>query len=143
MHIYIDTIEHSAQRYATVGDWILTPPKVALGNGGSVEACRLTIHVSRMNNKDYEFLVGIHEAIEAYLCYRRGISQASVDSFDKQFENDREPGDESEPGDSPDAPYRREHFTATTIERMLAAELGVDWNEYDKTVNQLYQGVSK
>ena len=35
------------------------------------------------------------------------------------------------------APYRKEHFFATNLERLLAAELKVDWFEYDRYVDAL------
>ena len=41
------------------------------------------------------------------------------------------------PGDNINAPYRREHFFATNIERLFAGELNVDWFEYDRYVDAL------
>jgi len=43
----------------------------------------------------------------------------------------------SEPGDSPDAPYRAEHSIATGIERILAGAGGIDWQTYEEAVNGL------
>jgi hypothetical protein len=83
-----------------------------------------------MSDQRYEFLVGMHEAIEAYLCKQAGISQAAVDRFDQAYERRRKPGDDSEPGDNPKAPYHKEHTFATKVERMLADQLGVHWNAY-------------
>ena len=125
MKIQLKTIPHSEQRYPTVGDWVVRPD-------GSI-----VVYVSDMGNEDYAFLVAIHEAIEVWLCRKRGISQESVDAFDIEFEKTRAEGDESEPGDHPDAPYRKEHFVATNIERIIAAELGVDWETYDQTLMNL------
>jgi hypothetical protein len=125
MKIQLRTIPHKSQRYETVGDW-------EVGDSGEI-----LISVSDMGNEDYAFLVGIHEAIEVWLCRKRGITQDQVDAFDIKFEEERENGDVSEPGDSPDAPYRKEHFFATNIERIIAAELGVDWAKYDRTVTGL------
>jgi hypothetical protein len=42
-----------------------------------------------------------------------------------------------EPGDDPRAPYYKEHFFATNIERMIAHEMGIDWNEYSQKVESL------
>jgi hypothetical protein len=125
MRIQLKTIPHSRQRYDTCGDWEF------LADG------TIDISISDMDNEDYAFLVGIHEAIEVWLCRKRGISQESVDAFDIEYEQHRPEGDFSEPGDDPEAPYRKEHFFATSIERIIAAELGVDWAEYDKTVMDL------
>lgn len=119
MRIKIETIPHKRQRYPTVGDWYLD------------KSGTIVVRVSRMGNWRYEVLVAVHELVELLLCEHRGISQAAVDKFDKDYEANRKPGDDSEPGDDPKAPYRREHFFATSIERLLAAELGVDWAKYE------------
>jgi hypothetical protein len=125
MKIQLRTIPHSEQRYETVGDWENLPD-------GS-----LRISVSDMGNDDYAFLVAIHELVEVWLCNKRGITDEAVSAFDIEYEKNRPEGDESEPGDHPDAPYRKEHFFATNIERMIALELGVDWGKYDKAVMSL------
>ena len=125
MKIQLRTIPHTEQRYETVGDWENLPD-------GS-----LRISVSDMGNDDYAFLVAIHEAVEVWLCNKRGITDEAVSAFDIEYEKNRPEGDESEPGDHPDAPYRKEHFFATNIERMIALELGVDWEKYDKAVMSL------
>lgn len=125
MKIQLRTIPHSEQRYETCGDWENLPD-------GS-----LRISVSDMGNEDYAFLVAIHEAIEVWLCNKRGITDEVVSAFDIEYEKNRPDGDESEPGDHPDAPYRKEHFFATNIERMIALELGVDWAVYDDAVMSL------
>lgn len=126
--VTIEVIPHKDQRYPTVGDWQWDE------NGN------LKISVSDMDNWKYEMLVALHEMVEVLLCKDRGIRQVDVDRFDVQFEREREEGMQSadaEPGDSPDAPYRKEHFFATNLERLLAAELKVDWNDYDRTVMEL------
>lgn len=131
MKIIIETIPHGEQRYPTVGDWIVSP------DGGAIIDATVRIAVSRMGDWRYEALVAVHEVVEAILCLDRGITQDAVDEFDTQFEMAREPGDDSEPGDSPAAPYQREHGFATSVERLLAAELRVDWAAYEQTVNAL------
>jgi hypothetical protein len=95
----------------------------------------LHVTVSKMSDQRYEFLVGMHEAIEAYLAVHAGISPAAVDKFDEAYEAGRKKGDDSEPGDDPRAPYRKQHVFAENIERLLATELGVDWSAYDKEVS--------
>lgn len=42
-----------------------------------------------------------------------------------------------EPGDSPVAPYHREHCLATAVERMLCAELDLAWAQYEEAVESL------
>jgi hypothetical protein len=90
-----------------------------------------------MKNEDFEFLVYMHELIESHLCRKRGIPEPDIMNFDLNFEENRPKGNTDEPGDSPYAPYHKEHLYATKIERTLAKELGVDWDEYEKTVNSL------
>jgi hypothetical protein len=123
LHIVIDTIPHSQQRYPTVGDWQID------------KAGNLHVTVSKMSDQRYEFLVGMHEAIEAYLAIHAGVSPEAVDKLDRAYEAKRKLGDDSEPGDDAKAPYHREHVFATKIERLLAVELGVNWSAYDREVS--------
>jgi hypothetical protein len=123
LHIVIETIDHSKQRYKTVGDWQIDG------------ACNLHITVSKMSDQRYEFLVGMHEAIEAYLAMHAGVTQGAVDKFDTAYEARRKKGDDSEPGDDPRAPYHKQHVFAEKVERLLAAELGVDWSAYAEEVS--------
>jgi hypothetical protein len=91
-----------------------------------------------MNNSNYEFLIALHELIESKLCQERNISDRQIDEFDFAYEENREAGDiESEPGDSLQAPYHKEHVFASTIEKMMADQLGVDWNEYSQACIEL------
>jgi len=118
MYINVKTIPHKEQKYDTCGNWHFEPDE-------------LQISVSEMKNDDYAFLIGIHEAIEAWLCHRRQISEDSVTEFDKAFRS------EGEPGDDPAAPYRQEHFFAMSVERLIAQQLGVDWEEYNRAILSL------
>jgi hypothetical protein len=127
--ISVKNIPHSDQEYPTVGNWHL--------RGVGEDRTDIFVEVSQMNNEDYEFLVSIHEQIEAYACYKSGITEQEVTAFDEAYEQGRAEGDTSEAGDSTSAPYKDAHFLATTIERILAQALGVDWNEYEKVVSSL------
>ena len=62
LKVVIETIPHKSQRYPTIGDWQW------------ISANQLHITVSKMSDQRYEFLVGMHEAIEAYLAVHAGIS---------------------------------------------------------------------
>jgi hypothetical protein len=126
MKISITDIPHRHQRYETVGDW------VRIGDTD-------VVLVSTMANKDYEFLVALHELVEMYLCNKRKISEKSVTAFDRKFEARRKKGNLDEPGDNKKAPYYREHQAATLVEGLVAAELGIDWRRYTKAVNSLYK----
>lgn len=122
--IIIEIIPHSEQRYPTCGDW--------QDNGEIIK-----IKVSDSGNWKFNALVAVHELCEVLDCRQWGVTDALVDLFDKDFEASRPEGNTDEPGDSPHAPYRKQHFFATNIERQVAAELEVDWKEYEEAINSL------
>lgn len=125
MKIIIQTIKHKDQPYPTAGYW----RRDADGT--------LLINVSQEIGDKYALLVALHELVEVALCEERGITTEMVDTFDKSFELHRHPDDESEPGDDPAAPYRKEHLFASGIEKLMAAELDVNWKHYDQTILDL------
>lgn len=124
MKIVIEVIPHEEQRYDTVGDWLW-----------SADGQTLYIRVSELTeegNMNFEFLVAIHEAVEAWACGNADISSRDVDKFDMTWK----PHDGIlEPGDDPKAPYHQQHKLASEIERQVAAGLGVDWAEYEQAVD--------
>lgn len=130
MKIQIETIPHETQRYPTVGDY------------WDAEDGTIQVRVSNLADWRQEALVAVHEMVEMILTRHRGISEESISDFDIAFERGRERGQVlGEPGDDPRAPYRREHFFATNLERLLAAELDVDWRAYEALVDGL--GIKK
>lgn len=149
MNYRIFTIPHQNQKYETVGDYYtmkeakafkahavgVNPLPAELADGEDVRH----IIVSEMENKDYEFLVALHEFVESYLVEKNGVSDEVITEFDKSFEAKRPEGNLDEPGDALDAPYRKEHRIATTLERTAAQLLKVNWIDYEKNVNALYQ----
>src|ERR1700752_2174139 len=116
--IKIITVPHKLQRYNTIGDWLFIKNN-------------LSIIVSRLGNEEMEFLIGVHELVEAYLCRSVGISQQQVDKFDMGFKG------KGEPGNNKKAPYRRQHAVATRIEKILAFQLGIDWKDYSNRIETL------
>ena len=124
MQITIKTIPHKKQRYATCGDWI-------------VEDGNVNIFVSELGDWREEMLIAYHELREALLCIHRGILQELVDAFDREYEQNREKGDTSEPGDNRNAPYFMEHQLASRDELLLAHDLGVDWEKYGEHIDNL------
>ena len=115
----ISTVQHNLQRYNTVGDWCF-------------DFGELHITVSDLKGiQDYENLVALHELIEALLCQARGITGEVVDQWDLAHL------DPPDPGSIPQCPYFREHMFATMVERAMAAELDVDWDEYEETLEVL------
>ena len=125
MKILIESVKHASQRYSTVGDWFVDPD-------GTIR-----ILVSDMGNDDYNFLVGLHELVEFWLCKKRNIHEKSVTGFDVEFEARRGIGDLSEPGDDINAPYRDEHCFATGIEKLMCSALHIPWKTYEETVERL------
>ncbi len=116
MLIELRTLAHKKQRYDTLGDWF--------ERDGFLQ-----IRASILDNPDYEFLILLHELVEAWLCRKRGISEADVDRFDVNYVGDGEPGDDVT------APYHDEHRFATLIEKLMAAELGIDWLVYERDLD--------
>ena len=114
-------------RFGQLGDWFR--------NGAGTDC----IEVQEMGNEDEEFLIALHEFCEWYLCKKAGVTQESVDEFDKNFKG------EGEPGDDKAAPYYRQHAYATMIEALMCKELGLDWDEYLSRTNGFTtsEGVSK
>lgn len=102
----------------------------------------LQVRVCPMSDWRYETLLAIHEAVEAIMCKHNGVSQKQVDEFDQRYDLEHADSNDVEAGDDPKAPYEREHCFATAIERILCAELGVHWREYDNELKQTYPGPS-
>lgn len=123
--VHVQVLPHMLQRYPTVGDW----EKLTEGEW--------LVKVSEMGDWRYHFLVMLHELIEMALCTHQGITEQQVTAFDESFEVNRSLGDTSEPGDSPDCPYRLSHQFSEVIERAVASRLGVSWGDYDNAVSSL------
>jgi len=125
MKIIIETIPHETHRYETCGDWYYDTDG--------------TLHIKVSNLSDWrrEMLVAVHELVEVLTCKNDGVSQEVVDKFDKEFEANRHPDNEDEPGDDPSAPYVKQHCLATGIERILAQQWGVVWSEYADEIESL------
>jgi len=127
MKIIIESIPQKDHRYDTCGDYWYDE------NGG------LQVRVTEMGKREM-MLVIFHELVEQFLTEERNIQEQDIMKFDIEFENNRIEGDDSEPGDNPNAPYRKEHRFAENIERMIAHEIGYNWDEYTKRFND-YMGI--
>ena len=115
MSIHIETIPQNKQRYSTCGDCVFNE----LGD--------LNMKVSDMGNRNYEFLVAVHEFVEAWLCREHGVKEEDVTAFDtSEYGLSLE-----DPGSDCKAPYHVEHMFALQIEKLLAEKLGVNWEEYE------------
>lgn len=122
MEIEVKVIPHVSQFYSTIGDWHFD------------KSGKLKVTVSNMGNEDFEFLVALHEIVEAWLCRKRGIDQDEVTKFDKLM---LEKGVDN-PGDDVRAPYHKEHRLALIIESMLMHELNLSEVEYLEAMNNAY-----
>jgi len=124
--IYIYDIPHKDHRKEaseTVGDWH--------ARGGEDH-----IEVSGMKDERYELLIAVHELVEKVLCDTAGITEQQVDEFDNNFKGVGEPGDDI------NAPYYHQHQIATIIERIVAVELNVNWEKYEKAIDSLFEATS-
>lgn len=122
MHIVIRTLPHAEQRYDTVGDWRVT------ANG------TWDIRVSDLGSWKFNLLVALHELVELALCHDHEVTTAQVDEFDLAWQPHN---GIDEPGDDLMAPYYLEHQVASGFERLMAAELGVVWSEYERVIESL------
>ena len=122
--VYIESIPHNEQRYDTCGDWFYQE--------NVDHEPLLKIKVSSLASRREMFLVAIHELVEAFLCECAGVTEAEVDAFDLS-----RPTEGEEPGDNFQAPYYLQHQIATGIERILAAEAEVSWQEYEQHIKEL------
>lgn len=100
----------------------------------------LIVKVNPLSDWRYEVLLKIHEAVEAIMCRHKGVKVAEVDAFDLEYESTH--SSDLNAGDDPRAPYVRQHCIATGIERVLSAELDVNWEIYDKDLETRYPGPS-
>ena len=107
MKIVIEAIPMSVMRYGTLGDWFKKNDTLHI---------QVADHVS----KDEQWLIALHEMVEAHFCERDGVTEGDVDAFDFTYTG------QGEPGDDPKAPYRVQHRKAMIIEHMAAQMLGLD-----------------
>lgn len=115
----------SEQRYPTMGDWQFTPDKKVLN-----------IRVLDTKNTRYNFLIAVHEFVEAMLCTDSNISETQVDHWDMtEFPA---LGVTCEPGEHKNCPYHTQHVIAEKIERELAVYLGINWNKYSEDVDDVF-----
>lgn len=118
----VKVIPHRSQRYDTAGDWLW---------GSTHRYETVTIQVSRMPDWRMEFLVALHELVEAALCRQAGITANQVDAWDRAHPDDNDPGGILA------APYNAQHALATRIERIVSDSMGVSWDEYSKAIEEL------
>ena len=130
LNIQIKTIPHHFQEYDTVGNYWRDV------NNCGAEA--LEIRVSRMSDRRHEFLVALHEMIEAFLCDWRRIPFAEITRFDIEFEGRAGAGRIRRARRRRCArPIAASISSPSSIERIVAQELEVDWPQYNRAVERL------
>jgi hypothetical protein len=105
-------------RYDTVGDWYYDSEGTLI-----IEVCQTYI-------RDYNYLIAVHELVEAILCSVNGISQSLVDDWDFKHPS-------NSPGSLPGCPYKKEHDIATLIEKLLCWAMGRSWENYGNFVDRM------
>ncbi len=143
--IHIEVIQHSQQRYETLGDWHYID-----GIEGSGRL--LLVSVSDTGVAVYNMALAIHELAEAWLCRLSGITVEEVDAWDLAYEKLEYPdhpglgimpttmGTPDEPGDHPSAPYHRQHQMAEVLERAFLAFSGYSWSGYSEACEKVMEG---
>ena len=121
----ISIVSKELMRYDTAGDWIVELMQYDAAGDLIVPNEKIAITVARQKDRRYEMLIAVHELVEAILCRERGITADMVDEWDIILHPEAQ-----DPGALPGCPYAKEHSAAECIERMLAHELGVEWNTY-------------
>jgi hypothetical protein len=89
------------------------------------------VTVSDLGDHRFNLLVAAHEATEALLSRRDGVTGAEVDAWDLAHL------DAEEPGELEGCPYFTQHAEASRVERWLADHLGVDWEAYSASFERL------
>lgn len=120
MNADIRTIPHADQRYPTAGDWWW-------------EGDTLHIRVSQLGDPRFEFLVAVHEFVEAMLCKFQGVPEHAVDRWDLTYKGDYA----DDPGNDPGAPYHNQHREGIVHERLLAYTLALPWPAYEASFDAL------
>ena len=125
MRIEIKSIDPAAIRYSTCGDWQWLPD-------GSMK-----VSVPDYANRNSEFLVALHEMVEAWLCRKDHITEAEVSSWDM---NNPEL---EEPGDSKNAPYHHQHMVAMNVERIVCEAMKIPWEDHQRWVENAANEVDR
>jgi hypothetical protein len=121
MNTIIKSIPHSKQRYNTIGDWKFVDSTIG-------DPLVLDIYISDLGDNKMNALIAIHELVEAVLCRFNDpeITGEEVDKFDMSHPELEEPGEDSR------APYKKQHKFASMIEMLVAIQLNINWDEYEK-----------
>ncbi len=109
--INIKTVKPGTLPFNRVGDW-------------TWRGETLQISVNDMSEERYEWLLAVHEVVEAFLCKFRGITEQAIDKFDKDHNG----------AWLPEGPGYPEHLFATGVESIIAAMVGITIDTYEKEI---------
>lgn len=88
--------------------------------------------------KDYQFLDLTRREIEEYLCARDGVDEEAIRVFTERFNKMKEEFPDlvghMESGDHADAPHNKQHKIAVMMEKWLADNMQIDYEQYQKTI---------
>ncbi len=134
--VVIELIDHKDQRYETAGDWYRSyePANYRRYITKGKDECTLNVRASRLTHDPenlFALAVAYHELGEALACLANGIDEHAVDHFDVNYKG------KGEPGDSPHAPYARQHNFASACEAILIGAMGLSWGLYEKAIESL------
>ena len=121
--IFIKTVESYHQRFSECGDWFF-----------DADSNELTIFVTKMSDWRSELAVAIHELYEAVAFLADGGDQTDVDFFDKKFYTNKEM--DGQAGDQGDAPYHKQHWQATKVEKEVVAQLELEWHQHESNCDE-------
>jgi hypothetical protein len=116
--IKVKLVDPNNQRLLECGDWIY-----------DAEDDVIIVFVNRMEDWRSELAVMLHEIFEAVSCIAADVDQTDVDFFDKKFYLEHD--DDSEAGDSRDAPYHAQHVGASFVEKEVCSQLKIDWKTHE------------
>jgi len=129
MNISVQVIPHLQQRYNTVGDWQVRDGTLYI----TVSELRYPNGVPYAKKENGQFVLAVHEMIEAFSCLYKGITEKEVDAFDLDLKKIEEAQELAiEIGDHPDSPYKQPHMLASGVERILCYVFGITWYEYEE-----------
>ena len=104
------------------------------------------LRISQMTSEKMETCLAIHGLVEMILAVAENVPFEKIDEWDMEYEKARAAGHKNvacgcelyeEPGDDPHAPYHNLHVTASKCEKLVAEHLQIDWQEYEKAIEDL------
>ena len=93
----------------------------------------LRIIIPKLEDWREESILATHLLIEALICRANNVLPSSMDKYAELFNRKQTSllvGSDVDMEDEPNCPWSYEHCLARSVERMLAAVIGVPWFDY-------------